>query len=95
MHTKYLSSLLANASEWGLSIDSETQPSGNAGEAFHNTILLIVEDASCLYGFSVNLVRIRVRIRYHHAGFVDQEHSQPWKFQPERWGIPGDIQYLR
>ena len=37
MHTKYLSSLLANASEWGLSIDSETQPSGNAGEPFRHS----------------------------------------------------------
>ena len=36
MQTQYLNSLLATASQWGLSIDSETQPYGNAGEPSRN-----------------------------------------------------------
>ncbi|PIL35873.1 hypothetical protein GSI_01533 [Ganoderma sinense ZZ0214-1] len=39
MQTQYLDSLLATASEWGLSTDSESEPYGNAGEASHDMVL--------------------------------------------------------
>ena len=38
MQTQYLNSLLATAPQWGLSIDSERQPSGNAGKPSRNML---------------------------------------------------------
>ena len=49
MQTQYLKTLLATASEWGLTIDSESQPFGNAGEASYNMVLWARYKISFLY----------------------------------------------
>ena len=49
MQTQYVNSLLATAPQWGLSIDSETQPFGNAGELSQNMFPSFASSISFLY----------------------------------------------
>ena len=46
MHTQDLNSRLGTASRWGLTIDSESQPYGNAGEASRNVLRFLLERIS-------------------------------------------------
>ena len=77
MQTQYLNSLLATASQWGLSIDSETS-SGNAGtKLFVTSSVSSLMDISFLYRLSVDHVCVCVRIGHHRAGRLDQDHPRP------------------
>ena len=95
MQTQYLNSMLATASQWGLSIDSETQPYGNAGEALRNALCFLPESISFLYPLSMDVVHVCVRIGHHRTGRLDPEYPQPRELERERCGIPGEIRHER
>ena len=95
MHTKYLNSRLGTASRWGLTIDSESQPYCNAGEASRSVLRVLPESISFPRSLSMDVVHVCIRIGHHRAGRLDPEYPQPCELERERCGIPGEIRHER
>ena len=76
-----------------MTIDSESQPYGNAGKASRNVLRFLPESISFLYSLSMDIVHVCIRIGHHRAGRLDPEYQQPCELERERCSIPGEIRH--